>query len=451
MKGRATLILLVVFVLLATFLYFFEFKGGAKRKEHERNEGLIFKVPLDSIAAFSLSANNQDLTLKNIDGSWILTAPVTTDADSYAVISNLKAILETQIDRLIADSTTDLDQYGLDQPRGSVTLTRFDGREQKLLVGAENPTGEFIYVKFETGLPVYTVTQSLWNQVNKQPFDLRDKKIMHFKSPEVVELEIFTRNKGRVLLNREGVDWIISKPVQLKANSGEVESYLSRLTNGRVKEFIEESPTDIRRYGLQKPLITIHVSCKDEQAGTSLIVGDSLNGEETGFYAREKSRPALFTLEDWTVKNLNKGPFDFQEKKLITANGENITRIVVKRDEETSIVAQYDSAKWKLVNTDSLSFDENRLRRWVNAIRNYEVDELVSYKSEAVTKYGLEQPAIRIIPYQNDLELGQILIGKKAGDYFYTKSADQPYIYKVKASKVHEIEKDIKDFAVSES
>jgi len=448
MKGRATLILLMVFLLLATFLYFFEFKGGAKRKEDERTEGLIFKVSLDSIVAFTLSTDHQDLTLQNRDGSWFLTAPVKTDADSYAVISNLKSILDTKIERLIADSTTNLNQYGLDQPRGSVTLIWFSGKKQKLLVGAENPTGGFIYAKFETGSPVYTVSRSLWNQVNKQPFDLRDKKIMHFKSPEVVELEIDSKTKGRVLLKREGSDWVISEPVQLRAISGEVESYLSRLTNGRVKEFIEESPTDLHRYGLQKPLLAIHVRGKGQSAGTGLIIGDSLKGAETGFYAREKFRTPLFTLENWTVKNLNKGPFDFQEKKLFSANTENVNRIMVKRDGETSIVAQYDSAKWKLVNIDSLTVDENRLQRWVNAIRNYEIDELVSYRPAAMRQYGLEQPVVRIILYQNDLELGQILIGKKAGDYFYTKSADQPYVYKIKASKVHEIEKDIQDFAV---
>ena len=448
MRGRMTLTLLIVFVLLATLLYFFEFKGDTQRKEHERNEGLVFKVPLDSIAVFSLSANNQDLTLQNKDGCWIITAPVTTEADSYAVTSVLKAILDTKIERLITDSATDLEQYGLEQPRGSVTLTRFGGEEQKLLVGTENPTGGFIYVKFETVQPIYTVTRLLWNQINKQPFDLRDKKVVHFKSPDVIEFEIDSKTKGRVLLKREGGDWVISEPVQLKANFSEVESFLSRLTNGRIKEFIEESPTGIRRYGLLKPLIAIRVACKDEQAGTSLIVGDSLEGEETGFYAREKSRPSLFTLESWTVKNLNKGPFDFQEKKLINTNSGNVNRIVVKRDEELGIVAQYDSTKWKLVCPDSLTIDDNRVRSWVNAIRNYEVDELVSYQPAAMTRYGLGQPAIRIILYQNDLELGQILIGKKVGDYFYTKSADQPYVYQVKAAKVREIEKEIQDFAV---
>jgi len=263
----------------------------------------------------------------------------------------------------------------------------------------------------------------------------------------VVQLEIVSKTKGRVLLLQDDGDWVISEPAQLKTNSGEVESYLSRLSNSRVNEFVEESPTDIRRYGLQKPLVAIHVVCRDEQAGTSLIIGDSLKGAENGFYAREKSRLPLFTLESWTVKYLNQGPFDFQEKKLIAVNTENITRIVAKRDEAPGIIAQYDSAKWKLAGPDSLTVDENRLRRWVNAICNYEVDELVSYKPAAMTQYGLDRAAIRIILYQNDLELGQILIGKKAGDYFYTKSAGLPYVYKVKAAKVREIDKDIQDFA----
>jgi hypothetical protein len=254
-----------------------------------------------------------------------------------------------------------------------------------------------------------------------------------------------------VLLYREGPDWMISEPVRLKANSGEVESYLSRLTNGRVKEFAAESPTDLRQYGLNKPVIAINVACKEGQIGASLIIGDSLKGEETGFYAREKPRLPLFTLENWTVKNLNKGSFDFQDKKLITANSENATRIVIKKDEVATIIAQHDSAKWKLVGTDSITVDENHIRRWVNAILSYEVDELVAYQPAAMTQYGLEPPLIQVILYQNNLELGQILIGKKVGDYFYTKSADQPYIYKVRASKVHDIDQDLMDFAVSRS
>jgi len=313
MQGKTILILLLVFIVLFAFIYLFEIKGGEKRIERDRVENLILNIPVDSVTAYIIKTDNRELSVRKKDNTWTIVSPVETAGDSAAIVSNLKSILDTKIDRKISDGENDPGQFGLENPRGEIVIRQSGNLESRLLLGDENPTGDFIFVKYSDKPGIYTVSKSLRTYVNKSLYDLRDKRVMHIRPLDVRKIRIISREKGEVILKQDGDAWNIIEPVKIPAKSNDVMSFLNRLSNGRIKAFIDESPRDLNQYGLTDPFIRIELYSGAEPAKSMFMIGDMTKDGNGGYYAREESRLPVFTLENWVVNNLNKSALDFQK------------------------------------------------------------------------------------------------------------------------------------------
>lgn len=448
MQGKTTLILLLVFIVLFGFIYFFEIKGGEKRKERELVEKTALNIPVDSVTTYTIKTDNRELSVRKKDNTWTIVSPVETAGDSSAIVSNLKSILDTKIERKISDDGNDPGQFGLENPRGEIVIQQSGNRESRLFIGDENPTGDFIFVKYSDKPGIYTVSKSLRTYVNKSLYDLRDKRVMHIRPLDVRKIRITSIEKGEVVLKQDGENWNLIEPVKIPAESNDVMSFLNRLSNGRIKAFIDESPRDLRQYGLTDPFIRIELYSGDELAKSTFMIGDTIKDENAGYYAREESRSPVFILENWAVNNLNKGAFDFQVKTLTKFDGDNADRIVFEKGAVSFTVVQKDFREWGFAEPDTLVAETGRMKRWIDGIKDFTVDELETYTPASLQKYGLLQPEIRIRIYENETETGQILIGKPENEFYYTKSANEPYVYKIKCTKVENIDKAIRDLAL---
>ena len=448
MHGKTTLILLLVFVALLAFIYLFEIKGGEKRKERELVEKTALNIPVDSVTAYTIKNDIRELSVRKKDNTWTIVSPVETAGDSAVIISNLKSILDTKIERKISDDGNDPGQFGLENPQGEIVIQQSGDLESRLLLGDENPTGDFIFVKYSDKPGIYTVSKSLRTYVNKSLYDLRDKRVMHIRPLDVRKIRITSREKGEIVLKQDGNAWNLIEPVKIPAESNDVMSFLNRLSNGRIKAFIDESPRDLRQYGLTDPFIRIELFSGAEPAKSTFTIGDTIKDGNAGYYACEESRSPVFTLENWAVNNLNKGAFDFQVKTLTNFDGDNADRIEFEKGTMTFTVVKKDSREWGFTEPDTLVAETGRMRRWINGIKDLTVDELETYTPASLQKYGLLQPEIRITIYENETAAGQILIGKSEDEFYYTKSANEPHVYKIKHTKVEEIDKAIRDLAL---
>ncbi|HQH57188.1 MAG TPA: DUF4340 domain-containing protein, partial [Candidatus Marinimicrobia bacterium] len=201
-KGRSTLILFGILVVLFAAIYFFEIKGGEKRAKKSKLANQLFQAEKDSVKQLILSGDYGDITCEKKGMEWIITTPVLTQGDAQSIESNLDLILGANIERKIADTTDDLSLFGLLEPRGKVQVITQNGKHTIVLIGDENPTGDLIFVKYPDDNSVYTTNKALWTNVNKKLYDLRDKKIMHFNMDEVRKINITSRAKGKVSLEK---------------------------------------------------------------------------------------------------------------------------------------------------------------------------------------------------------------------------------------------------------
>src|SRR5437763_20560 len=138
MRGRSTLILLIVAAAFGAYLYFVESKKtvpdeNAKKKVFTYDTGKIEQVEIKL-------ASGEDTALKKDASGWTIVKPVTAPADQNNVNDIVTNLATLEEDRVVDENASELKTYGLAQPRMDVTFTAAGEKEPKrILFGDKSP------------------------------------------------------------------------------------------------------------------------------------------------------------------------------------------------------------------------------------------------------------------------------------------------------------------------
>jgi len=293
MRGlRSFLGLFVILIALGAYLYFVESKRTPGSDTDEKKEK-VFAVEADKIDEVTIkSASGDRTTLKKTGNDWQIVAPINAAPDA-AEVSGVTSNLSTlEMQRVIDENAADLKAYGLADPRIEVTF-KADGRQQALQVGDKTPTGSDLYAKLPDQKKVFLVSSYLESSFNKSTFDLRDKAALKLDREKVDALEIVTADRQLRFAKTEG-EWRMTQPVAGRTDFTAVESLVGRLGTAQMKSIAAPEPADLTQYGLDTPAATVRIGSGSSQA--VLLIGGTAP-EQGNVYAKDQSRPAVFTLE----------------------------------------------------------------------------------------------------------------------------------------------------------
>jgi len=275
MRGlRSTILLIVALAGLGAYFYFVTSKmpeGGTDAKKQEKVFDGLDAAKIDELKM--TTAAGDATTLKKENGGWQIVQPAPLKADESEASSITSALASAEVTRVIDENPTNLNEYGLSNPRVEVDFKAAgDKGYRKLLIGDKTPTGGGIYAKRNDEKRVFSIASFQENTFNKTAFDLRDKSLLKFDREKVDAIDVNAGGKP-LTIAKEGGDWKITKPVQSKADFGSVEGLIGKLQTAQMKSMVAEdpSPADLKKYGLDKPEATVNLSAGSARA--TLLVG----------------------------------------------------------------------------------------------------------------------------------------------------------------------------------
>lgn len=325
MRGLRSFIgLLAILIALGAYLYFVESKRTPGDDVEKKAQ--VFAVESDKIAEITIKSESGDTTtLKKSGTEWQIVAPAAGPADSSeisGIVTNL-ATLDQQ--RLIDENPGDLKEFGLADPRIEVGF-KVDGQEQKLLIGSKTPTGADLYAKTAAAPKVFLIASYLDSTFNRSTFDLRDKTALKFERDAADALEIATADRTLKFGKVEG-EWRVTEPPVPRADAAAIEGLLTRIDGLQMKSLAAGDAADLAKYGLEKPAASVRVGSGSSQA--TLLVGSA--AEEGSVYAKDASRPEVFTIEGTLLDDLKKDAGEYRQKDLFDARAFNTTRVEIAR------------------------------------------------------------------------------------------------------------------------
>ncbi|MEI6876938.1 MAG: DUF4340 domain-containing protein, partial [Spirochaetota bacterium] len=275
----------------------------------------LLELPEDQIVQVELKKKGGDTTTikRGGDGKWQLTSPQVFPVDQDAAKSLAGAFNPLSSDKLIEEKAADVTQYGLAAPSMEVTLTKKDGKTQKVLLGDDTPTGSAVFAKLDGDARVFTVANFSKSNIDKTTKDLRDKRLMTFDSDKLARFELTVKGQSLEFGKNGKGEWTIVKPKPMRADNFAVEDLAKKIKDAKMD--LSLSDEDLKKAASSFASATVVATAKlSDAAGTQQL--EVRKDKDKNYYAKSSVVEGVHKVDAGLGDGLDKSVNDFRQKKL---------------------------------------------------------------------------------------------------------------------------------------
>jgi|WetSurMetagenome_2_1015567.scaffolds.fasta_scaffold149828_1 hypothetical protein len=435
MRGLKSLLALAVLAAgLGAYIYFVESKkpeGGASPATPK-----VFTVKAEDIGEITVKASGgEKTTVKKVNGAWQITEPISAPADEAEVTGIVSNLASMDAARTLDANAGDVTQFGLADPRITVGFKTADGKQShQILIGDKTATLGDLYAMLPDEKKVFLIQSSFEATFNRTTFDLRQKTVLAFDRDKVDRLEVKSGEKTMALTRAAG-EWTLVTPIAAPADFGSVESVVGRLQTAQMKAITAQEANDLKPYGLDKPAGSVTVGTGSSRA--TLLFGGKA-GEDVA-YAKDESRPLVFTVESSLLDDLAKPAGELRRKDLFTFRSFNATAIDITRGSVTLSFERVkgtgkDAAeKWRQTKPESKDVDGAAFDTFLTKLANLRAASFLEPDSRVKT--GVQTPVMVVVAkYDEGRKEDKATFGREGADVFATAS-EQPGTAKLDATE----------------
>jgi hypothetical protein len=443
MRGlRSLLILLVV----AAALGWYSYRDWNKPSDSDGpKKDKVFAVEADKIEELTLKSESGERThLQKSGTDWKIASAAGAPPDANEVSGVTSGLASLQIERVVDENPPDLKEYGLAQPRIEVSF-KSGGKEQTLLIGQKTPPATDLYAKRADDKKVFLIPANLEATFNKTTFDLREKSAMKVDRDKLDALE-FTAGDKTARFAKPAGEWQIAGPMQARADFSAIEGIVSRLAGLQMKSIIDTPDADPKKYGFDKPAATVKFGTGSSQA--TLILGGAAG--EGSVYARDASRPSVFTVESTVLDELKKDPSEYRQKDLFDARGFNANRLEIARAGQTYAFEKtkvknkegQDQEKWRQLTPQARDLDQPAFDNLLSSLTNLRATGFVD---AAAAAKALSAPELTATVKFDEGKKEEKVVFAKSGADGYAARTGEPGAAKVDASAIDTVSKALQE------
>jgi hypothetical protein len=202
----------------------------------------VLKFTREEADSVAIVEGNTRLAFARSGSDWRLTAPIAARADFSAVDGLISRLFQARMGELVTDDGSgNLRDYGLDRPQMTVTVGAGSSQAQLAIGKAQNETN--VYAMDVSRPLVFTVEQSLVDELKKTPEDVRVKDVFAFRSFNATGFDIsvdgtnysFAKTKGE---GDNAADvWSMSLPTAKTVDATKMSDMLTTASNLRAESF----------------------------------------------------------------------------------------------------------------------------------------------------------------------------------------------------------------------
>jgi hypothetical protein len=442
MNFKTTIILALVFAVGVVGVVLLN-KQKSNKEEQEKVAGKLLNLEKDQVKEIMLEPSGIHIVKDSTE--WKITEPIKTDGDKSSIDAIANMFNWAKVERVVSSDPSELKTFGLAPEKGKLILTHDSGTDT-LFLGDDNPTGSYVFARKSGSNEIFLTTTSLKTNIEKKLFDLRNKKVLDFEKNQVRSFE-FKNKKQTFTVEKSGEKWALTQPIQDQADKSAVDELLNRLNSERAKEFVDEAPKDLDKYGLRRPEYKVDLLLGVNKAKKSLLIGVQ-KGKQ--FYAQDESRPPVFLVDSALVKELNVSLFDMRNKDLTDFSSTDVNKFELTFADTTLMCQKDTSGTWMILEPMNVKAKSWKISSITSAANRLKVKEFVNDAPSSLKKYGLDKPAVIGRFFKDGDLLAEILVGKKSGkDNVYVKLGDRNNVYAVGADILQKLRPNVKDLSDS--
>jgi hypothetical protein len=440
MRYWPTLVMVLVLAGLGLYLYVIEFP---QKKSHERQDTADKKVLLfdqETLSGLTIKTDRHELVFaRTPEQGWVLTAPLSTEADQREVQNLIRALVTGTVTRVVEDHPTNLTPFGLDNPVTIITVAAGAARET-FSIGDSGPLSSTLYVLRESDRKVLLTNLAPKDFVNKTLMTFRRKDLLRVLQGDVDRIRLTYPTTEIVLYQgqeKPKSKWKLRYPIEAEADQTEVRALLFRLEDLKALGIVDQGPErDALAKTLTVPKVKVGIHTADGDQTVKLYQPDPASGEAI---AETSPEGPLYRINPTVIRDLTKELFTFQDKRLLGIDYTDIAMLSVKTPiEEYVLISQQN--EWVLEDQPTEKLDQQATDLFVSRVANVPAEERVIKQAGPLAPYGLVVPAAEFIATGRDGKIaGKLSIGSHANGLAYAMGLRIQGIFQIRADLLTQI------------
>ena len=292
-----------------------------------------------------------------------------------------------------------------------------------------------------------------------------EEKIFPLGLSNPVKLLITSSQGWQREFAKSGQDWRIVKPIQAKADSLQVSSLVSTLTDLHYVRAISPSEPDAndKITGLAAARWTVTV-IDDKGRSQVLHVGQAVpmsGGART--YVRPQGDPKAYVVAVDFAQQLNRPLREYRDKAILDVIAANVVRISVAGQENYEL--EKKDGNWTFARPTAALAEGSRISGLIDKFAHLEAQEFVADSPETYAPFGLDEarrrlvlrvgltdeklpasrPATQSAPATMPEKSFTLVLGNPVSEAVYARLTDQPGVFKIKGALLIELQPPMDD------
>lgn len=345
------------------------------------------------------------------------------EADENAVKRVVDTVPMVVSDQLVTSDPARFEELEVTPEKGSTVKVSASGLPMaEFTVGkgsgasANVRIGDAVYLVKPLYPSTYAKEASAWHQL----------KLFKDKIDDVTRVEVTLAGAAPYVLVKKEKEWELEStdglPAGFRFDSSASRSLVSTLVNARAREILDTDP-GVDKTGLGGELDVIAFVGKEDKR-YELNLGDE--GEEKKVYAQVGGKADIYTLADYTAKNLRKPVTELRSMTVMDFDKDQARKLTI-RTADLQLVFEKQGADWKIAKSsekipDAFELDPAAVTRRVSAVASARAKGLATGITAA--KAGLKKPSATVTVVLEDKRKVRIAFG----DSFKDDKSDMVYI-----------------------
>lgn len=253
----------------------------------------------------------------------------------------------------------------------------------------------------------------------KKAAEEKKNLILEIKKGDVGEIRLDTPEQKIKIVPAGADTWKITEPIQSRADQAAVDRIFSGFEKLKYREIVEEKPSDLSAYELDKPKATLRFILKKGNAEKAVMIGGK-NPVENVHYIRINGDPRVYLIEGDAPESASISLLELRDKKLTDFNSEKVESIRVQKP-ELNLLFKKESGVWKLKEPVESPASDAEVSSLLSSLEFLRAEQFIDQPSANPADYGFDKPPATV---ELSLEKGlrqKIIFGKKDGDKIYSR------------------------------
>lgn len=416
----------IVLLLVAGYIAISVIPGQIEQKNQEELAAETGDIPImttsvEYVQSVTVTNSGGTYTLeKDDEGIWGIKEYPNMDFETImiesAVIeySTLYALEEVEMPAELSD-------YGFDAPRAQTKILLKDGNTREFVLGSSVAGGTGDFFMDAVNNKAYVVSRYMVGGMERTVTDYRKTKLASIMYTEIIKLDV-TNSNGRMvmeLLPSTYTSELVMKmtyPKNMDLDETLCDSVLQTIQDITVYEYIEDNPSDLSKYGLKNPALTVTM----ETTGASYTLKFGNKTADGTVYAMLDGTDYVFT-HNANLYNacVNLTPYSMMNKFVNVVNISDVDSITIEGKGKKHIL--------KISAGDSFSID-GKVANSDSFRKTYQ--SIIGIKGSGLAENNVSSPAEYTIEfvYKNGESTKYVYAAYDEQNYYVEANGERSFI-----------------------